>query len=266
MSALLEQFKDAVRRKDWKTAYRHCNGLNMYEMLRGLDSIDRNDLETLSKGIFAEYESGSTNTPRIAYAINVVMNGVLPEIAPGDLAATGQVTDAKNFLAERKSGASKIKGPHLGNDGAIPPIYIGKLRQVFERARELNNKKVFTEKFQSVVQRTTHQQTASNVYETALNNMILHLADTAKNPKAFAPFTEDNELLANGTIDAVGWAYTYAGEPNTWIRQSSLEKDVNTIVAIILHEAIHTVGVSAQFENLIDEVHKAAGYLRPKVK
>lgn len=263
MSALLEQFKEAVCRKDWKTAYRHCNGLNMYEMLRGLDSIDRSDLETLSKGILAESESGATNTPRIAYAINVVLNRILPDIVPGDLRETGQVADAENFLKEKKV---RKQGPKFGHNGNIPSEYIAKLNQAFGSLWKLNDKPGFAEKFRSTVEECTKKQAASDIYETTLNSLILHLADTSTNPKGLDPFNEDNNLIAEGRIPAVGMAYTHVGEPNIWIRKSSLGRDERTIVAVLIHEAMHTVGVTDWNAEAIDKVNNAAGYPKPTVK
>ncbi len=82
---------------DWRAAFINLNGLNMFEMLRALatlDPLDMNDLWNQRAG----YE-GDVNMPRIGYAYNVVNERRLPAAAPGDLLATGQVGDAQNFLA-----------------------------------------------------------------------------------------------------------------------------------------------------------------------
>jgi|GEM_PF-1639050 len=99
MSQALDDFKTAALAKNWPTAVSKCNGLSMYEMLRGLDSLPRNLLDDMRAqlGIFASGFGGGVD--RINYAIDVVKNRRLPATAPGDLNATGQVQDARNFLA-----------------------------------------------------------------------------------------------------------------------------------------------------------------------
>jgi hypothetical protein len=68
-------------------------------MLRLLDQIDRLDLADLSAAVPASRYL--VNMPRIEYAIDVVTNRRLPASAPGDLTSSGQVTEAKAFLAKR---------------------------------------------------------------------------------------------------------------------------------------------------------------------
>lgn len=82
---------------DWDEAFRRLNGLNMSEMLRGLAALDPLDLDDL----WAQHaaSAGQVNMPRIEYAYNVVHDRRLPAAAPGDLQATGQVGDARGFLA-----------------------------------------------------------------------------------------------------------------------------------------------------------------------
>lgn len=96
MSQTLDNFKTAALAKNWSTAVPTCNGLNMYEMLRGLDSLPRNLLEDLRAQLVIFVPGLSAE--RINYAIDVVKNRRLPATAPGDLNATGQVQDARNFL------------------------------------------------------------------------------------------------------------------------------------------------------------------------
>lgn len=96
MSQTLDNFKTAALAKNWQTAISNCNGLNMYEMLRGLDSLPRNMLEDLRAQLVIFVPGLSAE--RINYAIDVVKNRRLPATVPGDLSTTGQVQDARNFL------------------------------------------------------------------------------------------------------------------------------------------------------------------------
>ena len=98
-SSVRQNFETAVKVKDWRKAFLNLNGLNMYEMLRALDTLHPDDLNDLwsKRSAFAKL----INLPRIEYAKNVVVNRALPGSAPGDLNITGQVGDATNFLAEK---------------------------------------------------------------------------------------------------------------------------------------------------------------------
>ena len=81
---------------DWDNAFRRLIGLNMYEMLRALAALDPLDLALLWRQ--QQASPGGVNW-RIEYAYNVVHDRRLPATAPGDLQTTGQVGDARNFLA-----------------------------------------------------------------------------------------------------------------------------------------------------------------------
>ncbi len=96
MSPVCENFIRAVIAQNWRTAFDNLNGLNMFEMLRGLAALDPLDLTDLwARNNF----TNAVNTPRIEYAYDVVKNRRLPATAPGDLKTTGQVTDAQKFIA-----------------------------------------------------------------------------------------------------------------------------------------------------------------------
>jgi hypothetical protein len=96
LSPTCENFIRAVVQKNWSSAFLNLNGLNMYEMVRGLAALDPDDLKDLldRQGDSA----GQVNMPRIAYAAEAVQKRKLPATAPGDLDETGQVNDVKNWL------------------------------------------------------------------------------------------------------------------------------------------------------------------------
>lgn len=98
MSPTCETFVRAVIAQNWRDAFLNLNGLNMFEMLRGLAALDRLDLADfwLQQGQF----TGLVNMPRIEYAYNIVVGRTLPTTAPGDLQTTGQVADARSFIGK----------------------------------------------------------------------------------------------------------------------------------------------------------------------
>jgi hypothetical protein len=100
------RFDEAAARNDWREAFLNLNGLNMYEMLRALDGLapDRRGALKSQREAFR----GMVNMPRIEYAAAVVETRQLPSEAPGDLAATGQVQTAAEFLRQRRPQPTKL--------------------------------------------------------------------------------------------------------------------------------------------------------------
>lgn len=98
----------AAKRKDWRSAYLNANGLSMTEMLSGFAELPRPLLLEL-KGAGATF-GGSIDLPRVQYAVQVVETRTLPAVAPGDLAATGQVDVARKFLLSAPSAVPSPSG------------------------------------------------------------------------------------------------------------------------------------------------------------
>ena len=100
------RFEQAVASGDWREAFLNLNGLNMYEMLRALNGFPSERRGALLNQ--RETYRNMVNMPRIEYAAAVVDTGRLPAAAPGDLAETGQVQTAAEFLQERGSRPSGL--------------------------------------------------------------------------------------------------------------------------------------------------------------
>jgi hypothetical protein len=97
-STLVFTFIRAVLHHEWSSAFSSVNGLSMTDMLKGMAALDRLDLADLmaQQAGFAS----AVYMPRIQYAADVINNQALPATAPGDLEATKQVQDARNYLAK----------------------------------------------------------------------------------------------------------------------------------------------------------------------
>jgi hypothetical protein len=82
--------------RHWMTAYRRFNGLAMFEMLPALAGLPKD----VRDQFWAQRNRFATpgEIPRMEYAVNVVVNGEVPEVAPGDLVATNQEKWAMEFL------------------------------------------------------------------------------------------------------------------------------------------------------------------------
>jgi flagellum-specific peptidoglycan hydrolase FlgJ len=100
-SSARAQFERAASSGDWREAFLNLNGLNMFEMLRAFDGLSRDRRKILMDQ--RQTYRNIVNMPRIEYAATVVETGRLPSSAPGDLAATGQVQTATEFLTGRGS-------------------------------------------------------------------------------------------------------------------------------------------------------------------
>jgi hypothetical protein len=88
-------FLSSVYMASWRSALVSLNGTSMYEMLRLLDQIDRDDLNDLLYALGAL--TFSINVPRIEFAASVVLDCKLPASVPPDV----QVADANTFLKKR---------------------------------------------------------------------------------------------------------------------------------------------------------------------
>jgi hypothetical protein len=121
VSKVCRSFIDCANKRDWRTAVITLNGLNMYEMLRTLKALDAGDIATLRSALTAL--GGAVNVPRIEYALTVVVNNTVPATAPGDLATTGQVNDARAFHAKPKSILTELipKGSISGYNAGLAP-------------------------------------------------------------------------------------------------------------------------------------------------
>ena len=101
VSPLCQAFIQQASANNWLAAAVFLNGLNMYEMLRSLKALDASDIQGLRAALSAL--SMVINSPRIEYALTVVETKRLPANAPGDLQATGQVREARRFVARPRS-------------------------------------------------------------------------------------------------------------------------------------------------------------------
>jgi hypothetical protein len=96
VQAALSSTKPEDTSKHWSQAYRLFNGLAMFEMLPALVGFQQSVLNSF----WAQHNSFAApgEIPRMQYAMDVVVNGEVPDIAPGDLVATNQEKWAMEFL------------------------------------------------------------------------------------------------------------------------------------------------------------------------
>lgn len=100
VSATCRTFINLATQRSWMDAVRSLNGLSMSEMLRALKVFEDADRASIRATVASL--AGTVDGPRIEYALSVVATSTLPANAPGDLATTGQVQDARRFLRHPK--------------------------------------------------------------------------------------------------------------------------------------------------------------------
>lgn len=115
-----QEFEKAANESRWEDAYYYLNGLNMSEMLKGMDALETKVLNDLWDQ--REYLSDSYNITRIKYAKTVVQQRTLP-VTPAHLRKyPDQVKEAADFIARRliiEGRKSKKKGINPGSDKDI---------------------------------------------------------------------------------------------------------------------------------------------------
>ncbi|MDD5036645.1 MAG: hypothetical protein PHE55_18045 [Methylococcaceae bacterium] len=122
MSTQRDNFDTNANQGNWEQAFFYLNGLNMFEMLRALAALHAETRKKLWDARIA-YQ-GRFYMARIEYAMTVVNTGRLPASAPGDLEATGQVQDARNFLAQPSGWDALHKYKHPGKLTVRITIYL----------------------------------------------------------------------------------------------------------------------------------------------
>jgi Domain of unknown function (DUF4329) len=130
MSAVREQFHVNVLTKNYAKAATYLNGMSMAEILPALASIGADHRAPFAAGLIGLIDQ--INVPRLAFAINVVNDLSVPASAPGDLAATGQVEEARRFVAVPAIAAAMMLSPDAVAKyviGAINPTSIAQNRE-----------------------------------------------------------------------------------------------------------------------------------------
>lgn len=93
-------------------------------------------------------------------------------------------------------------------------------------------------------------------FET-LDRIVLHLADTSKDPKIQKKIKEP--LSAGPEM-----GFAFPDQPNIWLTEYRLKQGPRKITNTIVHEAAHVAGVSGLlwFDVMIQAIEKASGFSR----
>jgi len=124
MSILQQNFARAARAHLWDEALLFANRLQMHEMLQSLEELPCELVEELLHELLEDTIPlrETVNTARIAFAASVVKHQAIPAEIPDRLAVSGQVRDARDFLAARAAGgALRAWAPAVSRAGHLFP-------------------------------------------------------------------------------------------------------------------------------------------------
>jgi hypothetical protein len=229
MSEVLERFKEAARRKEWKAAYEYCNGLNMYEMLRGLDSLGSALLNDMRAQMATLSVWGGPNMPRIKYAMDVVQLGKLPTDAVGDLKATGQVQDASNFLAAQKPAAPSGSASREVKADVMKAVREGRVQGVTGQLTSVVNNGHFNDgKHTTILADAMYFALAALSTSNMISIMSMIRYEEGKEGNPHARIREDGTAVCSAMdIQA------YAGFPIKLINGENVDNTIAGVVKVI---------------------------------
>ncbi len=163
-------------------------------------------------------------------------------------------------LPQTRRGA----GPRRGKNGEIPSKYQSALTRAIDMAWKLDANPKFVEVFRSTVNKLAGSQSGPELYSSTLNKMVIHLAETSKDPRIVKELKEDAEARRTDKEYQSAPAYSFRYGTDIWIREFSLAKGEKAIAANIIHEAAHLAGAPSDLlaEIAIDAIHNEAGLPR----
>jgi hypothetical protein len=116
LSILQQNFTRAAYTHTWDEALLYANRLKMYEMLQAFDTLPPELVDEFLRTLPEDSARlpEAVNTARIAFAATVVRHHSIPELIPPGLAGTGQLREARQFLAARTYGSMPAPAPPAG--------------------------------------------------------------------------------------------------------------------------------------------------------
>ncbi len=148
----------------------------------------------------------------------------------------------------------------FGTDGAIPRPFLPKVEQAIYMAYWFADRPHFVGAFRQALQAATNRLPPPTAYVDALNKMVIHLAETSKNPLVRREVGEENRAAKKDARFKLTPAFSIPNGRDVWLRKFLLRKDAKAIAGSLIHEAAHLAGVPASdvFEFAIEHIHQAS--------
>jgi hypothetical protein len=189
--------------------------------------------------------------------------GVPPLPIPDPRLATGRPGPSRRdpFAPPGYPGNRWVR---YGDDGSIPVAYRGRVDQALDIVYMLALRPEVTSVFASVISQLTGKTLGPDALLEALDKMVLHMADSTRDPRIRVELERDSEALRMDRTYQRPPAYSVPNQPNIWLLEFQLRKSVRVIAGSVLHEAMHVAGAPSHLlaEFALDAIHKAAGLPR----
>ncbi len=123
----------------------------------------------------------------------------------------------------------------------------------------------FEKIFNDTVSKLTNKPVSKNAYYDALDKMIIHHAETAKNPNAVKELKEDQISRAISKQYKSPPAFSIINGRDVWLRTFVLKKgDRKPLTGALMHEAAHLAGAPGDLlaEIALERIGEISGYRR----
>jgi RHS repeat-associated protein len=230
-------------------------------------SVDPAEGEEDTPISFQPYLYGAANP-----VIYVDASGEFETLA-GLMVTVGMYFGLESIVAAKEANAARASsmmimvgtGPRLGNDGPIPAAYQAKVYRGITIAWNLGRNPTFLDVFRDAIGKLTgNRGLPREIYGSALNQEVIDLAETSRNPLAQQEVREDAEAMRKDKSYRPAPAFS-TWDGNIWLREFRLKTGTaENIAADVMHEAAHIVGAPNDplAEWGLDILHKTAGLPR----
>jgi hypothetical protein len=157
------------------------------------------------------------------------------------------------------------RGIQYGEDGVIPAHYRVTMEKAIRLAYQLAFNHAFEAAFNNTVSKLTNQTLGKNAYLDALDKMIIHHAETSKNPKAVKELKDDSVARGADKSYQSPPAFSLVGGRAVWLREFLLKwNDPREVAGALMHEAAHLAGAPGDLlaEMALEKLGEVSGYPR----
>ena len=157
-------------------------------------------------------------------------------------------------------GVTGNRWARFGADGRIPDSYRPRLNEALGLAYAEAAKPAFQEVFNRTVAAFTGKSLGPDACRDALDAMILHLAETATDPRAVHELEQDRAAAARDPLYQTPPAFSIVSGRDVWIRESQLSRLATVLAGTLLHESAHLAGAPSHVlaEIALEAIHRAS--------
>jgi hypothetical protein len=157
-------------------------------------------------------------------------------------------------------GAPGNRWARFGTDGRIPDGYRPRLNEALGLAYAEAAKPAFQQVFNRTVGAFTGKSLGPDACRDALDAMILHLAETATDPRAVRELEQDRASAAHDPLYQAPPAFSIVSGRDVWIVEAQLSRPASVLAGTLLHESAHLAGAPSHVlaEIALEAIHRAS--------